>query len=127
MTTADLLLDGERLDQLTAALTNAGVTEPLPRCIAEAEAEVGLYITGYTIPQLVRDGWTRALALQRAYQILGQVPPDVKAGADGALAELKAVAEGKRPGYPRTEAGTNPATGAWGGESKFDQRTHSDS
>jgi len=125
MTTSDLLLDAERLDQLTAALTNAGYTEPLPRCISEAEAEVGLYITGYIVPALVQESWTRALALLKAYALAGAVAPDIKAAAETALAELRAIAEGKRPGYPRVP-GDSPGTGAWGSETKFEQRTHLD-
>ena len=124
MTPQDLLLDSTKLAQLAAALANTGVTDPLERCLAEAEADVRLYTAGFVIPQETLDGWVRPIALAKAFALCNGLTADLKSAADAVLAELKAIAEGKRPNLPRAEADTtNAAAGAWGSGTQFKMRT----
>lgn len=121
--TADkLMLTDNRREQLTAALANTDLDDPLATCIAEAEADVARFTAGYTIDQSSLDGWIRALALWKAFVVaeLG-VPEDIQKAYDEAIAELKDIALGKRPNLPRTDDAedNNTSTGNWGSDTKI--------
>jgi len=122
MTTDQLLLSTDRAAQLTAALSNLGVSDPLGTCLAEALADVARFTAGYVIAEDSANGWTRALALYKAFGLVGPVPQDIKLQYDEALKELTAIAKGDRPNLERTEDGTRPTAGAWGSEDKLGMR-----
>ena len=123
-TVAQLLLTVTKQAQLEAALANPGEDEPLERCCAEAEADVARYTSGYVIAQASLDGWIRALALFKAYGLVGPVPADVQQQHDAARRELEAIAAGQRPNLERLESEAEPditpSTGHWGSAAKFD-------
>ena len=115
MTPSQLLLTDDRQSQLTTALANTGIPDPLAQCISEAEADVARYTAGYVIAQESRDGWTRAIALWKAYTAaeLG-VPDDIQKSYEATIEELKDIAQGKRPNLPRPDITPAPGQGAWG-------------
>ena len=117
-----LLLTDERKTQLTAALANTGQSDPLGQCITEATADVARYTAGYVIEEAASDGWTRAIALWKAFTVAElAVPDDIKAAYDEAMKELIAISKGERPNLPRVDDGEEQAssTGAWGSEAKI--------
>jgi hypothetical protein len=112
----DLKLTPERQAQLQAALASLHSADPLQDCLDQAYEEVRIYCTGYTIPETLQRRWISALALSFAFgRIEGGAPQDIKAAADAALTELRAISEGKRPNFPR-EAVSNPDQGSWGSQ-----------
>ena len=120
MTPAQLLLTDERQTQLTAALANTGLDDPLAQCIAEAAADVARLTAGYVIADESLAGWTRALALWKAFTIaeLG-VPEDIEKAYDAAVAELRDIAQGRRPNLPHAEASPAADAGAWGSQRRI--------
>ena len=121
----DLLLTDGRQAQLTEALANLGVDDPLTVLIAEAQAEVTRLIRGYDIDDASVNSWVRVLTLEKAFTAgeLG-VPEDIAAAAKAAREELQAIAAGKRPNLPLTEAPATPGLGAgnWGSADKVTLR-----
>lgn len=120
-TVQDLLLTEERKTQLTAALANLGVADPLGKIVGEASADVVRLTRGYVIEEASVNGWIRVLALERAYLVaeLG-VPEDMATAADAAREELAAIASGRRPNLQLASAPpTAPvSSGSWGSNSK---------
>lgn len=117
-----LLFTATKQAQLTAALANTGVEDPLQLCCEEAEADVARLTTGYTIAQESLDGWIRAVALWKAYTLAETGVPDaVQKSYDAAMAELRDIAAGKRPNLPRTDAEEDPSSsvGTWGSRTKL--------
>jgi len=125
MTTADLLLTEERQAQLTAALENLGVADPLAVLLAEAQADVARYTRGYDLDQASLDSWTRALTLYKAFLAAeAGIPKDIEAAYKDALAELTAIARGERPNLVKEQA-TPAATvgvGGWGSATRITLR-----
>lgn len=125
---ADLLLTDERLAQFTAALENVGIADPLVVVIQEAQAEVDRWTLGYLLDDASKAPWIRVLALHKAYLAaeLG-VPEDIQTAVDAAIAELTAIAAGKRPNLPLAPADPDApdqptAAGDWGSETKISTR-----
>lgn len=121
-TVDQLLLTDEREAQLIAALANTGETDPLGRCINEAMADVARFTRGYVIDQTSLDGWTRSLALWKAYSVIeGGVPDEIEKANKAALDELTAIAAGKRPNLARIDDGAaqSTSTGGWGSDCKI--------
>jgi hypothetical protein len=120
-TVQDLLLTEERKTQLTAALANLGVADPLGKIVGEASADVARLTRGYVIEESSVNGWIRVLALERAYLVaeLG-VPEDMATAADAAREELAAIASGRRPNLQLAAApSTAPvSSGSWGSSPK---------
>jgi len=110
----DLLLSADRAAQLTRALANIGVADPLQYLCDEAAADVARLTTGYVIDANALRGFIRSLALFRIYGYAGPVPKDIQAAYDSAKAELEAIAGGKRPNLPRDQTGVNTPTGKSG-------------
>lgn len=125
MTTDDLLLTEERHAQLTAALENLGVADPLAALLAEAEADVARYTRGYEIGQSSLDSWARALTLYKAFLAAeAGIPKDIEAAYKDALTELTAIAKGERPNLVKEQA-TPAATvgiGGWGSATRLTLR-----
>ena len=126
-TVQDLLLSEERAAQLVAALANLGVDDPLQKVVDEAIADVSRYVAGYVISEAARAGWTRVLALHRAYLSAEMtVPEDIQTAFEAVIEELTAIAEGKRPNLPL--APTDPgapvvtAAGDWGSQTRVSTR-----
>lgn len=110
-----LLLSPDRQAQLTKALSNLGVADPLQTMCDEAAADVARLTAGYVLDPLSLQQMTRSLALYRAYAKAGPVPKDVKTDFDAAMKELEAIAEGKRPNLPKVAViPSAPNAGAWG-------------
>ena len=118
-----MLLSPAKSAQLTKALATLGVADPLQYLCDEAAADVARLTTGYVVDDVSARGFVRALALFRAYSKAGPVPADVQKDFDGAMEELQAIAEGKRPNLPRVESGDNPPGGKWGSLTKVKMRT----
>jgi phage gp36-like protein len=110
----DLLLTDARLAQLTAALANIAVTNPLQVAIDEAIATVARLTAGYVVAVGVLNSWTRSVALYKAWLIAGAVPEDIRKDYELVMKELQAIAAGDQANLPL--AGTVPvsATGSWG-------------
>jgi len=66
-------------------------------------------------------GFSRALALFKAYSFAGPVPRDVQKNYDDALKELQAIAEGKRPNLPKA---VTPSQSVIAGSSGSDRKVH---
>jgi hypothetical protein len=118
-----LLLTPDKAAQLTAALANLTEADPLQLCCTEAEADVTRYTTGYVIAQESLDGYTRAIALWKAYTLaeIG-VPEAIQKAYEAAIGQLKDIATGKIPNTPRTPAEEelpSSDTGGWGSRSKI--------
>lgn len=124
-TVQDLLLTEERKTQLTSALANLGVVDPLGKVITEAAADVARYIRGYVVADDSQNGWIRVIALEKAY-LAGElgVPEDIASAAKAAREELAAIARGDRPNLPREDLGAtpDPNAGAWGSATKLTLR-----
>ncbi len=124
-TASDLLLTEDRKAQLTAALANLGVADPLGKLIGEAVADVARLTRGYAVDEQSVNGWVRVLALERAFLAaeLG-VPKDITEAAKAAREELAAIARGDRPNLPLTEASVTPPVnaGTWGSGTKIELR-----
>jgi hypothetical protein len=112
-TAQDLLLTEERKTQLTAALANLGVPDPLAKVIAESVSEVARLTRGYELDEITTHGWVRVLTLERAYLAaeLG-VPEDIANAAKAARDELGAIAAGRRPNLPLAAAPSSPTPGS---------------
>ncbi len=110
----DLLLSADKSAQLTRALANLGVADPLQYLCDEAVADVARMTIGYVIDDNALRGFIRSLALFRIYGYAGPVPKDIQASYDAARSELEAIASGKRPNLPRVQTGTNPPSGQFG-------------
>lgn len=125
-TVNDLLLTPDRAGQLTKALSNLGIADPLQYLCDEAAADVARLITGYAVDEAAVRGFVRSLALYRAYGYAGPVPRDVEGAYKEAMKELEAIASGKRPNLTRAdEDEENPPSGGWGSETKVEGRTSS--
>ena len=121
-TVDQLLLKDDRKAQLIAALAGTGQADPLGKCISEAVADVVRLTKGYVVDQDSLDGWTRNIALWKAYTAAeNEMPANIKDAHDSALKELSAIAAGQRPNLPRVELTNAPAvsTGQWGGNQKI--------
>lgn len=110
----DLLLSADKVTQLTKALSNMNVADPLQYLCDEASADVARLTTGYVLDDNSVRGFIRALALYRIYGYAGPVPLDVQKAYDAASAELQAIASGRRPNLPRVNTGVNPPAGQSG-------------
>ena len=119
---SDLLLTEDRKAQLTAALANLGVADPLGKLIGEAVADVARLTRGYVVDEQSVNGWVRVLALERAFLAaeLG-VPKDIMEAAKAAREELAAIARGDRPNLPLAEASVTPPVnaGVWGSNERI--------
>lgn len=118
---SNLLLTEKKLTQLTAALANTGVDDPLATCIAEATADVARLTAGFILDEASTNGFIRALALFKAYSLCGSVPDDVDKQYDNAMKELNSIARGERPNLPRVPeaGGGTQSTGGWGSQDKI--------
>jgi hypothetical protein len=119
----DLLLTPAKMTQLTTALANLNVADPLQYLCDEAAADVARFTAGYVLDANSVRNFTRSLGLYRVYSLAGPVPMDVQKDYDSALLELQAIAEGKRPNLPRAETGDNPPSGKWGSKPVIKMRT----
>lgn len=117
-----LLLTETRKSQLTVALANLGVADPLGSLISEAVSEVNRFTAGYVIDENSLNGWIRTITLYKAYTVaeLG-VPEDLTKAFEVAMKELSDIAAGKRPNLPTTpvDEETPSPTGGWGSETKI--------
>lgn len=120
----DLLLDAAKLAQLTKALANTGVADPLQSCVNEAIAEVDRATSGYVIADAAKFGWIRALALFKAYSLAGPVPADVQKQYDGAMKQLEAIAKGDVKNLPvePSSSSSNAGSGKWGSKCRVKGR-----
>lgn len=112
ISTTDLLLPDTELAQLTEALSNVGQDNPLGTCISEAEALVDDYCAQFTVATARKTPWIRAVAIWKAYRLVGVIPDAHQKAYDAAMRELEAVRDGKF-GYP---VSSSPPTAAAGGE-----------
>lgn len=113
--TNDLLLSADRSAQLTKALANLGVADPLLYICEEAAADVARMTTGYVLDEASMRNFVRSLALFRIYAKAGPVPEDVQRDYDSALKELEAIAKGERPNLPKVPVeGQATIVGKWG-------------
>ena len=118
----DLLLDAAKMAQLTRALSNLNVADPLQYLCDEAGADVARRTAGYVLDALSLRNFNRSLALYRAYSNAGPVPPDVQKNYDAADKELEAIAKGERPNLPRKTDGAAAPTGKWGSKTNVPGR-----
>lgn len=119
MDVSGLLLTSDRLAQFGTALGASGLTT----LIAEAEALIQQYVHEYDIDQDVKDGWTRAITLHKAYsQAEFATPEDVKFNYEEAMKEIVAISNGERPAIPRIIQDNTPDTGTWGSATKISTR-----
>jgi hypothetical protein len=121
-TVAKLLLTAERQAQLTAALANLTVGDPIAVCVTEAEAAVARFTTGYTLTAADTDQFCRILALYHIYSLTGVVPPDIAKNYSNAIEELRAIAAGERPNLPVADP-TGAGTGTWGAQANIFTRS----
>lgn len=95
LTKTDLLLKDDELAQLTEALENLGIADP----ITQKAAEVAQLFTQYTARYVV--GVENAKRLQRPiiiyelYALLGAATATITASKDAALQELRDIRDGK--------------------------------
>jgi hypothetical protein len=122
-TESNLLLTDDKKAQLTAALSNGDVADPLGTCIAEASSDVARLTAGFVLDDNSINGFTRALALFKAYSLCGPVPDDIQKQYDDAIKELNSIARGDRLNIPRVPAPATPqntsATGSYGGAKRI--------
>lgn len=113
MTPSQLLLPPALQARLAAALAAAGVDDGLQTCIDDAAAVVSDYIAGYSLSAARTEGWTRTLAVHRAYLLaLVGVPKDLQTAFEAALRELEAVRDGKFSGALEDEDDPPASPGA---------------
>jgi len=118
ITPDQLLLTAERQTQLTQALSNAGIANPLPVLIAEAEARLDLELAGLTIPEELRVALVRALTLHEAYALVGPVPKDIAQLYQQAREQLAAITRRADP-----ILSDDPRAGLRGGDSPIGLRS----
>ena len=115
--TTDLLLSPDKAAQLTKALSNLGVADPLQYLCDEAAADVARLTTGYVTDDGSLRNFTRKLALFEIYSKAqaGAVPDGIVKDHDEALKELQDIAAGKRPNLPKVSTPSQATiAGAWG-------------
>lgn len=120
-TESNLLLTEKKLTQLTTALANTDIVDPLATCIAEATADVARLTAGFILDEDSINGFIRSLALYKACGLVGSVPDDVDKQYDNAMKELNSIARGERPNLPRVPeaGGGTQSTGGWGSQEKI--------
>lgn len=102
-----LLLPADKVAQLTKGLATLGVPDPLQYLCDEAAAAVARLTTGYILDDASLRNFIRSLALFQAYSKAGTgVPKNIVDDNKGAMDELQAIAEGKRPNLPKVAAGS---------------------
>lgn len=124
-TEADLALTQDKLTQLTRAMANRGISDPVLIFINEAVQTVSDYTAAYV---LADDRWKRLmrpLALCKIYQSIGELPEAVKKAYDDAMKELEQIRDGKFPNLPPADPPLVEITsqsGAWGSGTKISLR-----
>lgn len=120
MTVHDLLIPDAELSQLTTALANAGVVQPLDDIVAWAEQVVADHSIGYTLAPLRIQGFVRDLTIWRAYTLAGAVSENQTKAYDAAMRELRDIRDGKFP-LPASTTAPVPAakSGNWGSNTKL--------
>lgn len=123
--TADqLLLTASRKAEITAALANSGVADPVGSCVTEAIAEVARFTSGYVWTDDALAGFIRPLALFKLYSLIGPAPKDLAKAYTDTMTELVAISKGERPNLVLD---SNPETptggGSWGAQTNILSRT----
>lgn len=114
-----LLLTADREAQLTAALANATVTDPLTTICAEQEARITLALGEYTVATALQESIIRAFALHHAYSLAeGSIPADIAALYEDAQKQLAAIQAASDP-----TSTTSNLAGASGSRTAFAMRT----
>lgn len=119
MTVHDLLIPDAELSQLTTALANAGVVQPLDDIVAWAAQVVADYTIGYTLSTIRVQGFTRDLTIWRAYTLAGAVSENQQKAYDASMKQLEAIQAGKTQLPPATVATPPSSTGNWGSNTKI--------
>jgi hypothetical protein len=122
---ADLALTQDKLSQITRALANRGIADPVQIFVDDAVQMVSDYTAAYA---LAADRWRRLMrpiALCKIYQSIGELPDAVKKAYDDAVRELEEIRDGKfhnltPADVPLVEIATQPAS--WGSQTKISMR-----
>jgi len=117
---SQLLLTDEKSVQLTTALANLDVADPLQQVCDEAAAVVTRMMASYALTDAQVAGFIRAIALFEAYRVANiPAPDDVSTANDAAMKELTAIASGERPNLPKVaDSDLTPGAGSWGSNDK---------
>lgn len=119
MTVHDLLIPDAELSQLTTALANAGVVQPLDDIVAWAAQVVADHTIGYTLSTIRIQGFVRDLTIWRAYTLAGAVSENQTKAYEAAMRELRDIRDGKFPLPPATVATPPANAGNWGSHTKL--------
>ena len=119
-----LLLTEEKSAQLTAAMANVDVADPLQQVCDEAAAVVTRMTASYALADAQVAGFIRSLALFEAYRVANvPAPEDVASQQEVAMKELTAIAAGDRPNLPKAaDSDLSPGAGNWGSSTKVPGR-----
>lgn len=120
-TESDLLLSDQVLVQVSEALVNSGIADPITRAIAEQVQKVADYTLRYTIPEARQKRLVRPLVIHQLHSLLGQVSSAMQTEYDAAMKELEGIRDGKFGDLSLNESavGLASAPAAWGSETKI--------
>lgn len=122
-TEGDLNVSQTEIDELKAALANAGVANALANTIAEQLAKVEDYTLRYQLSDERYRRLARSLILHRLYSLLGPVPSGHQVNYTEAMRELQDIRDGKFADLalddPRP-AGLAVPPGRWGSAGRID-------
>jgi len=101
----DLLMPQARIDEITDALKNDVVTDPIAVVIAEQKQKVDSYTGKYAIGDEWYRSLVRPLVIYELYATgsIGSMPDAVKDAYAAKIKELELIRDGKHPDLPHDD------------------------
>ena len=121
LTKTDLLLKDDELAQLTEALENLGIADPIAQKAAEVAQLFAQYTARYIIGEENAKRLQRPIIIYELYALIGAASRTIEASKDAALQELKDIRDGKFPGLELAESQPEhvAGAGAWGSKTQI--------
>ncbi|KAB2673891.1 MAG: hypothetical protein DVB31_02930 [Verrucomicrobia bacterium] len=122
---SDLQISQEFLDEVRAALGNAGNEQPIKTVLDECAGVVADYTARYELESSRWRRLVRALALEALHALLNAVPDGIKVAADKARRELEDIRDGKFVTLKKADNPTiaiQPVRGDWGSDARIKPR-----
>jgi hypothetical protein len=121
LTAIDLLLPDDELTQITGALENLGIADPISQKCAEVAELFAQYTARYVIGDENAKRLQRPLIIYELYALIGAATETIAASKDAALQELRDIRDGKFPNLELAEEQPSSPAGraAWGSKIKI--------
>jgi hypothetical protein len=121
---SDLLIPQDRITQITDALKNDTVPDPMTVVITEQKRKVDNLTAKYTIDDDWYRSLVRPLVMYHLYASgsIGAMPKEVAEAYEKVNAELAAINKGEHPGLAQDDplpSEARPSTAGWGSNTKL--------